>query len=73
MAALLSLQQHKPQNESYRKESKICERTWLRLGKGVKKEEVKDSEYIPTGMKLGDNPVWLSALQQSEGVVVVAL
>lgn len=39
----------------------------------VKKEEVKDSEYIPTGMKLRDKPMWLSALQQSEGVVVVPL
>lgn len=24
--------------------------------KGLKKEEVKDSEYIPTGMRLTDNP-----------------
>lgn len=27
------------------------------VGKGVKKEEVKDSEYIPTGMRLTDNPM----------------
>lgn len=46
----------------------VCECVWLCVSvKGSKKEEVRHSEYIPTGMRLRDNPVWLSALQQSEG------
>lgn len=39
-----------------------------------KKEEVRHPEYIPTGMRLlRDNPVRLTALQQSEGVSVVVV
>lgn len=38
-----------------------------------KKVEVRHSEYIPTGMRLRDNPVRLTALQQSEGVVMVVV
>lgn len=39
-----------------------------------KKEEVRHPEYIPTGMRLlRDNPVRLTALQQSEGVAVVVV
>lgn len=74
----LKTQTSKPKvrpDESYRKERKIC--VWVCvtvcvLVKGLKKkEEVKHSEYIPTGMRLTDNPIWLLALQQSQGVVVV--
>lgn len=36
-----------------------------------KKVEVRHLEYIPTGMRLRDKPVRLTALQQSEGVVMV--
>lgn len=39
---------------------------WVCVGKG----EVKDLEYIPTGIGLKDKPVWLSALQQSQGVAL---
>lgn len=63
-------QTSKPQvgsNGSWRTDGRmrVCE--WV--GKGVKKV----SEYIPTGMRLGDRTMWLSALQQSPGVAAVAI